>query len=139
MQFELVFVVCCVLCVACLWWTTITPSVNSSPSFRVPVLALLRPLTCLLIACFRFHYISKLLCIQVFAVFDGHGGPEVARFCQLYLVSTLTQQPTWQFEREGGNSDAEKNPAETEIGEALISAFHALDRMIDDPARRYVE
>jgi serine/threonine protein phosphatase PrpC len=82
-------------------------------------------------------------CIQVFAVFDGHGGPEVARFCQLYLVSTLTQQPTWQFEREGGSSnsssDAEKNPAETEIGEALISAFHALDRMIDDPARRYVE
>jgi hypothetical protein len=69
----------------------------------------------------------------------------VARFCQLYLVSTLTQQPTWQFEREGGNSssnsnsDAEFNPAETDIGEALISAFHALDRMIDDPARRYVE
>jgi hypothetical protein len=65
----------------------------------------------------------------------------VARFCQLYLVSTLTQQPTWQFESEGGssNSDAEKDPAETDIGEALISAFHALDRMIDDPARRYVE
>jgi hypothetical protein len=71
----------------------------------------------------------------------------VARFCQLYLVSTLTQQPTWQFESEGGtrssnsnNSDnVEKNPAETDIGEALISAFHALDRMIDDPARRYVE
>jgi hypothetical protein len=67
----------------------------------------------------------------------------VARFCQLYLVSTLTQQPTWQFEREGGsinsNSDVDRNPAETEIGEALISAFHALDRMIDDPARRYVE
>jgi hypothetical protein len=71
----------------------------------------------------------------------------VARFCQLYLVSTLTQQPTWQFETEGGsrssnsnNSDnVEKNPAETDIGEALISAFHALDRMIDDPARRYVE
>lgn len=69
----------------------------------------------------------------------------MARFCQLYLVSTLTQQPTWQFEKDGGgsrsnsNSDVEKNPAETDIGEALISAFHALDRMIDDPARRYVE
>jgi hypothetical protein len=96
---------------------------------------------------FALHYFSYLCfsvyCIQVFAVFDGHGGPEVARFCQLYLVSTLTQQPTWQFEREGGssniNSDGGKNPAETEIGEALISAFHALDRMIDDPARRYVE
>jgi serine/threonine protein phosphatase PrpC len=84
--------------------------------------------------------------MQVFAVFDGHGGPEVARFCQLYLVSTLTQQPTWQFERRGesggssssSSSDAavEKDPAETDIGEALISAFHALDRMIDDPARR---
>ncbi|ACI65304.1 predicted protein, partial [Phaeodactylum tricornutum CCAP 1055/1] len=35
---------------------------------------------------------------KVFGVFDGHGGPEVARFCQLYLINVLTQQPTWQFE-----------------------------------------
>jgi hypothetical protein len=60
----------------------------------------------------------------------------VARFCQLYLVSTLTQQPTWQFESEGGSSEAGKEPGETDSGVALISAFHALDRMIDDPARR---
>lgn len=58
----------------------------------------------------------------VFAIFDGHGGPEVARFCQLYLVNTLRQQVEWN-ERPG---------------DAMIQTFHAIDRMIDDPQRRYV-
>jgi len=71
---------------------------------------------------------------KVFGVFDGHGGPEVARFCQLYLVSVLTQQETWIAESENENQD--KDAAQTDIGQALIEAFHALDRMIDDPQRR---
>ena len=57
---------------------------------------------------------------QVFGVFDGHGGPEVARFCQLYLVSVLEQQKS------------------ENMGEALTSCFHALDRMIDGNDHRYV-
>jgi serine/threonine protein phosphatase PrpC len=61
---------------------------------------------------------------MVFAVFDGHGGPEVARFCQLYLLDVLTKQDFW-------------NSPNPDVPQALISSFHALDRMIDDPERRY--
>lgn len=64
---------------------------------------------------------------KVFGVFDGHGGPEVARFCQLYLVNVLTSMKTWK----------EDSPTEKDaVGQALIASFHALDRMIDDPERR---
>jgi serine/threonine protein phosphatase PrpC len=77
---------------------------------------------------------------KVFGVFDGHGGPEVARFCQLYLVSVLTQQPTWR--EEGSSSSNNDNTTtfmyadQTDVGQALVSTFHCLDRMIDDPSRR---
>lgn len=100
---------------------------------------------------------------KVFGVFDGHGGPEVARFCQLYLIHVLEQQPSWKeqttletpelvdYENQEP-LDAEQtttttttstatkpsttDPGKTAIGQALIHAFHALDRMIDDRARR---
>lgn len=58
---------------------------------------------------------------KVFGVFDGHGGPEVARFCSLYLVSVLKQHLS---------SDHDN------MGPALIQSFHALDRMIHDADRR---
>ena len=80
---------------------------------------------------------------HVFGVFDGHGGPEVARFCQRYLVSVLTQQAAWTTHKGGGavtvaEKPGEVSPRSTPVGQALISTFHALDRMIDDPQRRYV-
>jgi protein phosphatase 1G len=56
---------------------------------------------------------------HVFGVFDGHGGPEVARFTALYLVSVLQQQ--------SGHDG---------VGPALVQTFHALDRMINDPHSR---
>jgi serine/threonine protein phosphatase PrpC len=59
---------------------------------------------------------------QVFGVFDGHGGAEVARFCSLYLIDVLKQQPEW-----ANGSD---------VGQAFVKSFHALDRMIGDEKRR---
>jgi serine/threonine protein phosphatase PrpC len=79
------------------------------------------------------HHISD---AKVFGVFDGHGGAEVARLCSLYMVSVLTQQPTW---KEGVPNTIEtgvEDAGETKVGKALRSAFHALDRMVDDLARR---
>lgn len=69
---------------------------------------------------------------KVFGVFDGHGGAEVARFTQLYLVDVLTKQPTWVKAPE--TDDHVVSP----VGQALVDTFHALDRMIDQPERRYV-
>lgn len=60
---------------------------------------------------------------KVFCVFDGHGGAEVARFCQLYLVDVLVNQEHWK----GDNVD---------IGKSLTNAFHEMDTLIDDPERR---
>ena len=64
---------------------------------------------------------------KVFAVFDGHGGAEVARFCQLYMIDVLTHQDQW-------NATAGK----VNVGEALVRCFHALDRLVDSAERRYV-
>lgn len=68
---------------------------------------------------------------KVFGVFDGHGGPEVARFCQLYLIDVLTNTPTWKEEHRAEGSEA--HPNNTGIGQALITAFHGVDKLIDDP------
>ena len=75
---------------------------------------------------------------KVFGVFDGHGGPEVARFTALYLVSVLTQQSTWKEGIIDAPVASEGNASESLVGQALRSTFHALDRMIDDQDRRYV-
>lgn len=79
---------------------------------------------------------------KVFGVFDGHGGAEVARFCGLYLVSVLTQQEAWKQGRLTTLGDTNvkqldgEEAAQSDVGKALRSAFHALDRMVDDINRR---
>lgn len=70
---------------------------------------------------------------KVFAVFDGHGGAEVARFCQMHLVRVLTSHGLWTAEHD--REWATQNLAQC-LGQALVDSFHALDRLIDDPASR---
>mmetsp|Transcript_14393 Transcript_14393/g.20707 ORF Transcript_14393/g.20707 Transcript_14393/m.20707 type:complete len:511 (-) Transcript_14393:396-1928(-) len=90
---------------------------------------------------------SSATAAHVFGVFDGHGGAEVARFCQLYLVDVLTRQTTWSQALRQTHGDPKhttvpsvpslRNYAKsTPMGQALCDTFHALDRMIDDPRRR---
>jgi len=46
---------------------------------------------------------------KVFAIFDGHGGAEVGRFCQLFMIDVLTNQDQWTA--TAGNVN---------VGEALV-------------------
>jgi serine/threonine protein phosphatase PrpC len=74
---------------------------------------------------------------QVFAVFDGHGGAEVARFCQLYLIDVLTRQAEWNGKESKTNDIGDGNAdGNVDVGKALIKCFHGIDELIDNPNRR---
>ncbi len=61
-------------------------------------------------------------CISVFAVFDGHGGKEVAKCCQLYFLRELVK--TEEFYRR-------------EFAQALIKNFHRMDEILEDKSYDY--
>eukprot|EP00514_Thraustochytrium_sp_LLF1b_P009730 CAMPEP_0184554124 /NCGR_PEP_ID=MMETSP0199_2-20130426/34112_1 /TAXON_ID=1112570 /ORGANISM="Thraustochytrium sp., Strain LLF1b" /LENGTH=411 /DNA_ID=CAMNT_0026950059 /DNA_START=249 /DNA_END=1481 /DNA_ORIENTATION=- len=55
--------------------------------------------------------------VSMFAVFDGHGGSEVAKFCAKYMAREIVTLEDFQK----GN-----------FGEALIKVFHKMDDMLRD-------
>ncbi|CAG9462507.1 unnamed protein product [Pedinophyceae sp. YPF-701] len=55
----------------------------------------------------------------IFGVFDGHGGAEVARFCQKYMADEVTKLEPFQRGDMGGS---------------LVQAFHRIDEMLAEKA-----
>jgi protein phosphatase 1G len=55
--------------------------------------------------------------VAIFGVFDGHGGAEVAKFCQKYMAAEMTKLGRFS---EGG------------IEESLVEVFHRMDDMLRD-------
>ncbi|KAL0033360.1 hypothetical protein WJX77_005531 [Trebouxia sp. C0004] len=53
----------------------------------------------------------------MFGVFDGHGGSEVAKFCQVYMADELTKS---------------RNYSEGKLQESLVDVFHRMDLMLQD-------
>jgi serine/threonine protein phosphatase PrpC len=55
--------------------------------------------------------------MSLFAVFDGHGGPEVAKFCAKYMVPELVKLANFN---------------KGDLDSALKDAFHHIDDMLMD-------
>ena len=62
--------------------------------------------------------------ITLFGVFDGHGGAEVAKFCQKYM----------SIEMHKNRRELEESPA---VEASLVRVFHKMDEMLRDS--RYAE
>ncbi|KAL0026653.1 hypothetical protein WJX79_001356 [Trebouxia sp. C0005] len=53
----------------------------------------------------------------MFGVFDGHGGSEVAKFCQVYMADELAKS---------------RNYSEGKLQESLVDVFHRMDLLLQD-------
>ena len=57
--------------------------------------------------------------MSLFAVFDGHGGLECAKFCEKFFEAKLKEQPEFVSRKD--------------LGKALQNCFIGLDKMIMTP------
>ena len=57
--------------------------------------------------------------VGLFAVFDGHGGLECAKFCEKFFEAKLKEQPEFQSKKD--------------IPKALENTFLGLDKMLMTP------
>jgi len=57
--------------------------------------------------------------VGLFAVFDGHGGLECAKFCEKFFEAKLKEQPEFQ--------------ARKDFGKAFYNTFLGLDKMLMTP------
>jgi protein phosphatase 1G len=64
---------------------------------------------------FTVPYLGKTGEVAVFGVFDGHGGEQVARFCERHLPEEIAK-------RSG-----------EDVAETLVAAFFQMDQMLADP------
>jgi len=66
--------------------------------------------------------------LSLFGVFDGHGGREVALFCQKRFPDEIRRQ----LQSLRGSSQASDKPGGT-LGEALRNGFHTMDDLLISP------
>lgn len=55
--------------------------------------------------------------LSMFAVFDGHGGTEVSKFCAKYMPNVIQEMPQYQ---------------QGDLGASLTEVFHKMDDMLRD-------
>mmetsp|Transcript_35039 Transcript_35039/g.69241 ORF Transcript_35039/g.69241 Transcript_35039/m.69241 type:complete len:412 (+) Transcript_35039:48-1283(+) len=68
---------------------------------------------------------------QLYGVFDGHGGREVALFCRDHMPREVKARYR-SFAGEQSALSQEEAEADN-VGKAIYSAFHAMDDMLRDP------
>eukprot|EP00441_Pelagodinium_beii_P023009 CAMPEP_0197671636 /NCGR_PEP_ID=MMETSP1338-20131121/77067_1 /TAXON_ID=43686 ORGANISM="Pelagodinium beii, Strain RCC1491" /NCGR_SAMPLE_ID=MMETSP1338 /ASSEMBLY_ACC=CAM_ASM_000754 /LENGTH=453 /DNA_ID=CAMNT_0043251569 /DNA_START=37 /DNA_END=1395 /DNA_ORIENTATION=+ len=66
----------------------------------------------------------------LFGVLDGHGGEQVAKFCERHLPEAIMDE--WQRRVP---KTATQTEATQELESALIAAFHKMDDMLREPRR----
>lgn len=77
--------------------------------------------------------------LSFFAVFDGHGGREVAHFCEEHVPELFQRHVAAALSKRAGSSSSSTSPPPPLAddpalwGRALVRTFHSLDDMLRQP------